>query len=263
MKNLKSWNFLSKPPMTLVFLCLIALWEAGVAIFSPSPLVLPAPSAIVTTFISQPNLFLVNAWITLLNTLAGFALSVVIGVTLAVGIVYSKFLEATLFTSLVTMNSVPKVAMAPLFVIWLGTGDRSKIGMAFMIAIFAIVIDAVLGLRSVDPDMLDLGRSLKGSPIKLLLKIRFPNALPSIFAGMKVAISLALVGTIVGEFVAAQHGLGYVILAAQGVFDTNCVFVALLLLAIMGTMLFYCIEFAERRTIPWHVSRRASHGQSP
>ncbi|HEY7245231.1 MAG TPA: ABC transporter permease [Xanthobacteraceae bacterium] len=261
--NVPNWSFLSKPPMTLVFLCLVALWEAGVDIFSPSPLVLPAPSAIVTTFISHPNLFLVNAWITLLNTLAGFALSVVIGVTLAIGIVYSKFLEATLFTALVTMNSVPKVAMAPLFVIWLGTGDRSKIGMAFMIAIFAIVIDAVLGLRSVDPDMLDLGRSLKGSPLKLLFKIRFPSALPSIFAGMKVAISLALVGTIVGEFVAAQYGLGYVILAAQGVFDTNRVFVALLILAIMGTVLFYCIELAERKAVPWHVSRRAEHGQLP
>ena len=95
MKISESW--ISEPPMTLVFLCLIALWEAGVAVFSPSPLVLPAPSAIVATFISQPNVFLTNAWITLVNTLAGFALSVVIGVTLAVGIVYSRFLEATLF----------------------------------------------------------------------------------------------------------------------------------------------------------------------
>jgi NitT/TauT family transport system permease protein len=261
MKAGNSLKILSKPPMTVVFLCLIALWEAGVAIFSPSPLVLPPPSDIVMAFIAEPRMFLVNAWITLLNTLIGFGFSVVIGVTLAVGIVYSKFLEATLFTSLVTMNSVPKVAMAPLFVIWLGTGDRSKIGMAFMIAIFAIVIDAVLGLRSVEPDMLDLGRSLKGSPMKLLFKIRFPNALPSIFAGMKVAISLALVGTIVGEFVAAQHGLGYVILAAQGVFETKRVFVALLILAIMGTVLFYLIELAEKKTVPWHVSRRAAHGK--
>jgi NitT/TauT family transport system permease protein len=199
----------------------------------------------------------------LANTLVGFALAVVIGVSLAVAIVYSRFLEATLYTSLVAMNSVPKVALAPLFVIWLGTGDQSKVGMAFLIAIFAIVIDAVLGLRTVDPDMLDLGRSLRGSEFKLLWKIRFPSALPSIFAGMKVAISLALVGTIVGEFVAAQHGLGYVILSAQGVFDTARVFVALVILAIMGTLLFYLIEFAEQKTLPWHVSRRAEQKVAP
>jgi NitT/TauT family transport system permease protein len=147
-----------------------------------------------------------------------------------------------------------------LFVIWLGTGDTSKIGMAFLIAIFAIVIDAVLGLRSIDPDVLDLGRSFKGSGLKILLKLRFPNALPSIFAGMKVAIALALVGTIVGEFVAAQNGLGYVILAAQGVFETKRVFAALLVLAVMGTVLFYLIELAEKKALPWHVSQRAGHG---
>jgi NitT/TauT family transport system permease protein len=132
--------------------------------------------------------------------------------------------------------------------------------MAFLIAIFAIVIDSVLGLRSVDPDVIDLGRSFKGSGVKLLVKIRFPNALPSIFAGMKVAIALALVGTIVGEFVAAQNGLGYVILSAQGVFDTKRVFAALLILAVMGTSLFYLIELAEAKTVPWHVSRRQTSG---
>jgi NitT/TauT family transport system permease protein len=256
----KFTRFISQPPATVVFLCLLLLWEVGVLIFSPSPLFLPAPSEIVVAFFAEPKLFLVNSWYTLTNTLIGFALSVVIGIALAIGIVYSRFLEATFYTTLVAMNSVPKVALAPLFVIWLGTGDRSKIGMSFLIAIFAIVIDSVLGLRSVDPDVLDLGRSFRGSAYKLLVKIRFPSALPSMFAGMKVAIALALVGTIVGEFVAAQHGLGYVILAAQGVFETKRVFVALLILAIMGVVLFYLIELAERKTCPWHVSRRSISG---
>jgi NitT/TauT family transport system permease protein len=253
----------NKPPVTLVFICLLLLWQIGVWIFEPSPLVLPSPIEVGNEFLKNPRIFLFNAAHTLANTLVGFALAVVIGVSLAVAIVYSRFLEATLYTSLVAMNSVPKVALAPLFVIWLGTGDQSKVGMAFLIAIFAIVIDAVLGLRTVDPDMLDLGRSLRGSEFKLLWKIRFPSALPSIFAGMKVAISLALVGTIVGEFVAAQHGLGYVILSAQGVFDTARVFVALVILAIMGTLLFYLIEFAEQKTLPWHVSRRAEQKVAP
>jgi NitT/TauT family transport system permease protein len=260
--NHKLFRFWSKPPVVIVLFGLLVIWEICVFLFQPSPLFLPAPSSLVAEFFLTPSLFLYNAWLTLINTLLGFALSVVIGISLAIAIVYSRLLESTIYTALVAMNNVPKVALAPLFVIWLGTGDKSKIGMAFMIAIFAVVISAVLGLRSVDPDVLDLGRSMKGSGPKMLMKIRFPNALPSIFAGMKVAIALALVGAIVGEFVAAQHGLGYVILAAQGVFETKRVFVALLLLAIMGTVLFYLIELIEKKMIPWHVSQRSSFGRN-
>ena len=135
----------NKPPVTLVFICLLLLWQIGVWVFEPSPLVLPSPIEVGNEFLKNPRIFLFNAAHTLANTLVGFALAVVIGVSLAVAIVYSRFLEATLYTSLVAMNSVPKVALAPLFVIWLGTGDQSKVGMAFLIAIFAIVIDAVLG----------------------------------------------------------------------------------------------------------------------
>ncbi len=246
-----------KPPAATVFVGLLVLWQAAVWLLEPSPLILPSPIEVGREFLKNPQVYLSNALYTLLNTLVGFALAVGVGVGLAVAIVYSRFLEATLYTALVAMNSVPKVALAPLFVIWLGTGNQSKIGMAFLIGIFPIVIDAVLGLRTVDPDMLDLGRTLRGSELKMLMKIRFPNALPSIFAGMKVGVSLALVGTIVGEFVAAQRGLGYVILAAEGVFETGRVFVALVILAIMGTLLFYLLEFAERKALPWHVSRRA------
>jgi NitT/TauT family transport system permease protein len=234
----------------------LALWELAVWLFEPQPFVLPAPSVILAELYEQPILYVDNALHTLTNTLVAFGLSVVIGVGLAIGIVYSRFLENTLYTLLVALNSIPKVALAPLFVIWLGTGAESKVAIAFLIAIFAIVIDAVLGLRSLPPDMQDLGRSLRGSPIKILVKIRFPNALPSIFAGMKVAISLALVGAIVGEFVAAQRGLGYVILSAQGVFETQRVFAAVIVLAILGTTLFYLLEFAERKILPWHVSQR-------
>ena len=253
-------NRLRHPPVAVVFVCLLVLWELGVRVFQPPQLVLPAPSAVFVELAAQPMMYLRETWFTVMNTVVGFGLSVVIGVSLAVGIVYSRFLEATLYTALVAMNSVPKVALAPVFIIWMGTGNQSKIGMAFLIAIFAIVIDAVLGLRTVDPDMLALGRTLKGTPLKMLVKIRFPNALPSIFAGMKVGISLALVGTIVGEFVASQKGLGYVIMAAQGAFDTTRVFAALLILSVVGTLLFYALEATERAMLPWHVSRRGGPG---
>jgi len=171
-------------------------------------------------------------------------------------IVESRLMEKTVYALIVGLNSVPKVAVAPLFVIWLGTGVEPKIAIGFLIAVFAIVIETVLGLKSVHPDILDLARSLRGGRLATLWRIRFPCALPSLFAGMKVAISLALVGAIVGEFVASQRGLGYVILAAQGTFDTARVFAAILVLAVMGVLLFWLVAWGERIAIPWHASQK-------
>lgn len=251
-------GWLQEPPVWLVLTFLLLLWQAATWLFQPPAFLLPDPISIGSALIDSPYTYLVNAYYTAANTLVGFGLSVVIGFGLALAIVYSRFLEATIYTTLVAVNSMPKVALAPLFVVWMGTGHTSKVAMAFLIAIFAIVIDAVLGLRSLDTEIIDLSRSMRGSPLKLLWKIRLPNALPSLFAGMKVAIGLSLVGELVGEFVAAQHGLGYLILAAQGAFDMPRVFASILLLSVMGTLLFRLIEFIERRVIPWHVSQRAA-----
>lgn len=237
----------------------LVIWEVGVWVFQPSPLILPAPSAIFATFMETPGLFLRHLGFTLAMTSLGFLLAVVLGVALAVGIVYSPLLERTVYTMLVALNSIPKVALAPLFVIWMGTGTEPKVAIALMLAIFPVVIDTVLGLRSVDPDMLHLARVSRASPWAILFKIRFPCALPSLFAGMKVAISFALVGAIVGEFVAGSQGLGFQILLAQGQFDTVRVFVSLMLLGIVGTILFFLVDFAERLLLPWHVSQRARH----
>lgn len=240
----------------LVLTASIAAWELAVWFLQPSPLILPAPSVIGQEFMTTPGVFIRHLGFTLAITAAGFLLALLLGVALAVAIVYSRFLERTVYTLLVALNSIPKVALAPLFVIWLGTGTEPKIAVAVMLAIFPIVIDTVLGLRSVDPDMLNLARVSRASAWQILFKIRFPCALPSLFAGMKVAISFALVGAIVGEFVAGGSGLGFQILVAQGQFDTPRVFVSLLLLGVMGTILFYVVDFAERICLPWHVSQR-------
>jgi NitT/TauT family transport system permease protein len=159
-------------------------------------------------------------------------------------------------TILVVLNSLPKVALAPLFVIWMGTGAEPKIAIAVMLAIFSIVADVALGLRSVDPEALALARVHRAGAWRILWKLRLPNALPALFVGMKVSISFALVGAIVGEFVGGSSGLGHVILVAQGQFDTVRVFAALVVLGVAGTLLFYLVEFAERLAIPWHVSQR-------
>jgi NitT/TauT family transport system permease protein len=187
----------------------------------------------------------------LLTTLAGFVLAVICGVGIAVLLVGSKWFESAAYPLIIAMNSVPKVAIAPLFVIWLGTGAEPKIAIAFLIAIFAVIVDTVHGLRSVPQDVLDLGRVLKGSPRDFFFKVRLPSALPSILTGMKVAISLALIGAIVGEFVSSQRGLGYVILSAQGTFDTPRVFAAIFVLVVMGVALFGALAWLEKRATPW------------
>jgi NitT/TauT family transport system permease protein len=237
-------------------------WEVGVYAFQASPLILPPPSAVFKAFAASPALYLKQLGFTLAMTCVGFLLAVVLGVILAIVVVYSPLAERTIYTLLVALNSIPKVALAPLFVIWMGTGTEPKIAIALMLAIFPIVIDMVLGLRSVDPDMLNLARVSKASPMAILLKIRFPCALPSLFAGMKVAVSFALVGAIVGEFVAGNKGLGFQILTAQGQFDTTGVFVPLLLLGVIGTILFFAVDYAERFFLPWHVSQRGRSGKN-
>lgn len=250
-------SVLSRIPSEIwTLVALLCLWQAIVSIFHVREILVPGVDVVLREIADNPNFYFTQSMHTLGNTLAAFVISVVFGVGLAIAIVYSKFLEKTLYAALVALNNVPKVALAPLFVIWLGTGNASKIAMGVLISIFAIVVDAVLGLRSLTPDMVDLGRSLRGSHLKMLIKLRLPNALPSIMAGTKVAISLALVGAIVGEFVAAQNGLGFVILSAQGMFRTDRVFAAILLLAVMGTVLFYFAEFLEAKLIPWHESHR-------
>lgn len=240
----------------LVLLSLFVAWELSVRTLRVTPIILPAPSSVLLEFWNEPAFYLRHAWYTLVVTLGGFALALVIGVALSVLTVESKVLEKSVYALIVGMNSVPKVALAPLFVIWLGTGAESKIAISFLIAVFAIVIDTVLGLRSVPPDILDLAKSLRGGRTATLWRIRFPCALPSLFAGMKVAIALALVGAIVGEFVSSQRGLGYVILIAQGSLDTVRVFVAILVLAAMGIALFWLIAWLERLAIPWHASQK-------
>lgn len=248
-----------------VLVVTVALWELVCQVFSVPVYLVPAPSVVVSDLATGTGWLLYHTMYTLIATLVGFALAVVIGVVIAVAIVYSRFLERTLYTLLVALNSLPKVALAPLFIVWMGTGMTPKVVIALVIAIFAIVIDVVLGLKSVDPDMLDLAKSLRGSQRQILWKIRFPTALPSLFAGMKVAIALALVGTIVGEFVSADRGLGYVIMTAQGVFDTPRMFSGLVILGVLGTVLFFVIDIAERAALPWHVSRRgeARIGHTP
>jgi NitT/TauT family transport system permease protein len=248
--------------VALLFVALLVLWEVAVRVGHIKPFLLPAPSVVLADIWRKPGWYMQHAYQTLLETFLGFALAVAMGVLMAVGVVYSRIIERTLYTILVTLNAVPKIAIAPLFIIWLGTDLSPKIAVATLVAIFPIVIDTVLGLRSVEPEMLDMARSMRASRLQVLWKIRAPCALPSLFAGLKVGISLAFIGAIVGEFIAAQTGLGYVVVSSQATFDTTQMFAAILLLAVLGLALFYLIELLENLLLPWHVSRRRGSGSS-
>jgi NitT/TauT family transport system permease protein len=242
--------------VVIVLMTLLLVWEAAVRLMHVKAFILPAPSSVFTDIANYPKFYFEQSLYTIYVTMVGFAMAVVAGVALAVAIVSSKFLERTLYTLLVALNSVPKVALAPLFVIWLGTGGAPKIAIAALIAVFPIVINTTLGLRAVDPEMIDLARSARATSRHIMVKIRFPNAMPSIFAGAKVGISFALIGAIVGEFVAGEIGLGYVILTSQSTFNTPRAFGAILLLGVIGTIMFFIVDLCERWLLPWHVSQR-------
>ncbi len=242
--------------ISLVIVAICLVWQAAVMLFAIPQFILPSIGDVLGAIYEEPAFLARHAAYTTLNALLGFVASAVLGVLIAVGIVYSKILDRIFFTVLALMNGIPKVALAPLFVIWLGTGMQPKIAIAMLMSIFTIVVDTVIGLRSVDVEMINMARVKQASSYHVLSKIQFPHALPHLFSGLKAAMSFAIVGAIVGEYVGGDRGLGYVILLAQGSFDTPRAFAAILILSIVATVLFYLVVIAEGWILPWHVSQR-------
>ena len=235
----------------------IVAWELGVRLGNVPAYLLPPPTAIFASLVNDWKVIYLNIYPTLIAILGGFALSVVIGIPLATIIVFSPLAERVLYPPMIASQAIPKVAIAPLFVVWMGFGVMPKVSIAFLIAFFPVVIDTVIGLRSVQPEMLQLGRSMGGGTLRVFLKLRLPNALPNIFAGLKVAITLAVVGAITGEFVGSQAGLGYLLTSASGQMDTALVFAVLVTISVIATLLFMIIEAVEKLVIPWHSSMRS------
>jgi NitT/TauT family transport system permease protein len=241
---------------TLVTLVLVVIWEVVTRAGWVSPLILPSLSSIVHTAIVKFPLLMQMGAITATEFLLGFALSVAVGLPLGAMIVYSRTLETAFYPILVAFQIVPKAAVAPIFIVWLGTGLSSKVLIAFAIAFFPVVIDTVVGLRSAQPETIHLLRSMGGSQFQVFWFVRFPNALPAIFGGLKVASTLAVVGAIVGEFVSAEKGLGYLVLVANGELDTRLVFACVLTLTLLGIIFYFIIEIIEKIVVHWHVSAR-------
>jgi NitT/TauT family transport system permease protein len=171
-------------------------------------------------------------------------------------LVASRVLDRAIMPLLVVSQSFPKVAVAPLIVIWFGLGFFPKILIAFSVAFFPVVVGTIAGMKALESDMYDLALTMQATKLKTFLRIRLPFAMPQILSGVKVAVAFSTVGAVVGEWVGADKGLGYLLLWSNANMDTPLLFAVLLCLMVIGLLLYYAVEFLERRLIPWHVSVR-------
>jgi len=228
-----------------------------VRLFAIPDYLLPAPQDVAARMIKEAPVLWRNGLYTLSSVLAGFAAGVLIGVPLAFMIVMNRSIERVATPFLVMSQTIPKVAIAPILVVWLGFGILPKIAIVFLISFFPIVVSSVVGLKSVESDMIDLVRSMGAGTTKIMLRVRGPSALPQMFAGFKIAVCLSVVGAIVGEFVGSDRGLGYLLLTSTGTLDGTLVWSALFVLIAMGMALFGIVSKLERWMLPWHVSVRA------
>jgi NitT/TauT family transport system permease protein len=237
---------LSAPTLALI---LLAAWQIGSPLLGLSDFVLPTPWQILKRIVVDYRLLASHTATTLIETVAGFLIAAVAGVATAFAIFYSRIFERAVYPLLVALQTVPKVALAPLLVLYLGYDFAPKCFLAFMLAYFPIVIATVVGLQALEKGMVDLVRSMGANEWQTFFKIRLPAAMPSIFGGLKVGISLAVIGAVIGEYVAAERGLGYLQLQASSQFDTTLSFAALVIISFIGVVTFWAIEVVEKRAV--------------
>jgi NitT/TauT family transport system permease protein len=257
-------RWLMSPALRPVWLLLVLVvaWDIAIRLFRIPPYLIPAPLAVARQLFTEWPMLWRETLPTLYATLGGFAASAIVGVPIAMWIAYSRVVESFVYPLLVFSQSVPKVAIAPLFVVWFGFGIVPKVIAAFLLGFFPVVVSTVQGFKAVEGDVIDLARSMGASPFKVFLKFRLPTALPSIFSGLKVSVTLAVVGAVVGEFVGSNAGIGYVLQKANGTFDLPLMFAALVILSMVGVLLFLVVELIERWLLPWHVSQRSMAGET-
>ncbi|HEY1363879.1 MAG TPA: ABC transporter permease [Xanthobacteraceae bacterium] len=239
-------------PITVVLVAL-ALWEIATRLLGIPSFLLPPPSAILVSMQTNASLLLANGWVTTIEIVFGFLLSIVVGIPLALAIFLWPPFSRSVLPLLVSSQAMPKVAIAPLLLVWFGFGLLPKVLIAFLIAFFPIVINTAVGLASIEPDKIQLARSMGFGAIDTFFKIRLPGALPSIFGGLKISITLAVVGAVVGEFVGGDAGLGYLLMVANGSMDTQLLFAGIVALTVLGVGLFLLVELAERLAVPRHI----------
>jgi NitT/TauT family transport system permease protein len=240
----------------------IIVWELAIRLFHVPTFVLPAPSAVIRSLIDSRAQLASAAESTSLEILLGFVFATMTGIAVALAIVYFERFGRALYPLIVLFQNVPKVALAPIFILWFGFDLAPKILLIVVIAFFPVAIDMLAGLQSVDSSFVALMQSVGASRNKILLRVRIPHALPHLMAGLKVAITLSVIGAIVGEFAGASRGLGYVIQFASTQLDTPKIFSALLVISVLGLAFYYVVELAERLLVPWAPKFEAQHRAS-
>ncbi len=235
--------------IVLVHAAVIVLWQVLVDVFQVPKFVLPSPLDTIKTLGSAQYAWVSNSLVTAAEILGGFALGSVVGVALAVMFTWSPLVSAILLPLFVTLNMIPKVALGPLIIVWFSYGIVPNILIAFSICFFPILLTTARGLSEVEPDLLDLVKSLRGSRWTLFRKIQLPGSLPYVFSGMKVGAILAVAGAIVGEFIASERGLGYLMIQVQSALDTPAMVMAVVLLTLLGVLLYGLVLLLERLVV--------------
>jgi NitT/TauT family transport system permease protein len=235
----------------MIYVALLILWEGGTRIFHLPGWILPAPTAIADAAIVWAPELLFNSFVTLRETLVGFMLALAISMPLAVVIAFTATARRVLYPIILSLQSVPKVALAPLVILWLGIGESPKIVIVILVCFFPILVNVVAGFEAAPKSMLDLMHSLRASELAIFRRLRIPIATPYLFTGCKIAITFAVIGAVIGEFVAAQEGLGYLILISTAQSQTPLAFAAIILLTLISVVLFYAIELLEKRLVTW------------
>lgn len=233
----------------------LAAWHLCVVAFQVSPVVLPKPALVFQALIAQRGLIASEGWVTLKECLGGFSLSLAVGILLATVMTASEAVNLTLSPLIVATQSVPKVAVAPLILVWLGVGIESRVAVAFLVSFLPILMDTAAGLRATPPELVELARSLRASRLQILWKIRIPAALPFIFSGARVAVTLSVVGAVVGEFIGSTGGLGYLLLVANSQVNAPLAWACAAALGAVGVGLFALVCLAQRLLMPWADDR--------
>jgi NitT/TauT family transport system permease protein len=252
------WAAILYPVVTMVVV--VVVWEFVARFFAIPTYLVPAPTVVAASMVANAATLLENGWITVIEIVLGFVLSIVIGIPLALAIFLSPAFSRAVFPLLVSSQAMPKVAIAPLLLVWFGFGLLPKVLIAFLIAFFPVVISTVVGLQSIEREKIYLAQSMGFGTVKTFFKIRLPNALPAIFGGLKISITLAVVGAIVGEFVGGDAGLGYLLMVANGSMDTPLLFGGLVALTALGVAFFLLVELAERLLLPSHATAQKPGG---
>jgi len=235
---------------------LVVIWYGIILVLSVPKFLLPDPYAIFRVIISESSMLSSHLLVTVKETVLGFILALVVAVPISVAVVWWKPFERTVMPLLVFLQTVPKVSIAPLFIIWFGFGYFPKVLVSFLLAYFPIVIEMISGMRDVPFEMLDLSKSMATTPIQSFIKFRIPNSLPYLFNGLKLGILLALTGAITGEFMGSTEGLGYLIMYANVRLNTTLLFAVLVCLLFLGKIIYTMVEWIERYAISWHVVLR-------